>query len=153
MKVKMMSVESMLMLVLLAAAIYFAWLNRAAFMGKTSKYARGIQGADLGYEGGEEDADVSSKGVGLASSLLPKDVAAQEDFGEFAPDEILKGQKYLNPRAMIGYPETIGGSLRNSNQQVRSEPPNPRKAVSIFNTSTIVGDQMRPAFEIGQGSI
>jgi hypothetical protein len=94
----------------------------------------------------------AANGMGVASSLLPRDVAAQEDFGEFAPDDILKGQNYLNPRALIGYPETVGGALRNANQQIRSEPPNPREAVTIFNTSTIVPDQMRPAFELGQGT-
>ena len=90
-------------------------------------------------------------GTGLASALLPKEVATQEDFGKFAPDDILKGQNYLNPRDQVGFPETIGGALRNANQQVRSEPPNPRGPVSIFNTSTIEPDQMRPPFEIGGG--
>jgi len=31
-------------------------------------------------------------GTGLASSLLPKEVASQEDFGEFAPEDVLAGQ-------------------------------------------------------------
>ena len=91
-------------------------------------------------------------GTGLASALLPKEVATQEDFGQFAPSEILKGQNFLDPRNQIGFPETIGGALRNANQQVRSEPANPRNPVSIFNTSTIPPDQMRPSFEIGQGA-
>ena len=90
-------------------------------------------------------------GTGLASALLPKEVATQEDFGQFAPDDILKGQNFLNPRDQIGFPETIGGALRNANQQVRSEPANPRTAVTIFNNSTIEPDQMRPPFEIGSG--
>ena len=92
-------------------------------------------------------------GTGLASALLPKEVATQENFGDFAPDEILKGQNFLDPRNQIGFPETIGGALRNGNQQVRSEPANPRQAVSIFNLSTIAPDQMRPPFEIGQGAM
>ena len=90
-------------------------------------------------------------GTGMASALLPKEVATQEDFGKFAPDDILKGQNFLNPRDQIGFPETIGGALRNANQQVRSEPQNPRNAVTIFNNSTIEPDQMRPPFEIGSG--
>ena len=90
-------------------------------------------------------------GTGLASALLPKEVATQEDFGQFAPDDILKGQNFLNPRDQIGFPETIGGALRNANQQVRSEPQNPRTLVTIFNNSTIEPDQMRPPFEIGSG--
>ena len=44
--------------------------------------------------------------------------------------------------------ETIGGVLRNANRQERSEPANPREAVSIFNLSTIPPDTMRPKFEI-----
>ena len=90
-------------------------------------------------------------GTGLASALLPKEVATQEDFGEFAPDDILKGQNFLDVRDQIGFPETIGGALRNANQQIRSEPPNPRNPVTIFNNSTIEPDQMRPPFEIGSG--
>lgn len=95
--------------------------------------------------------DLKIGGTGLASALLPKEVATQEDFGQFAPDDILKGQNFLNPRDQIGFPETIGGALRNANQQVRSEPQNPRTPVTIFNNSTIEPDQMRPPFEIGSG--
>ena len=77
-------------------------------------------------------------GSGLSSALLPKETATQEDFGEFA--------------FIYGYWDRhFGGALRNANQQIRSEPPNPRGAVSIFNTSTIEPDQMRPPFEIGAG--
>jgi hypothetical protein len=74
---------------------------------------------------------------------------SQEDFGSFSAESILSGQNFLDPRAQIGYPETVGGTLRNANLQLRSEPVNPRDPVSIFNLSTIVPDTMRPAFEIG----
>jgi hypothetical protein len=80
--------------------------------------------------------------------LIPKEVVTTEDFGQFSPDAILSGQNYLDPRAQIGFPETIGGNLRNANRDFRSEPPNPREAVSIFNLSTIPPDTMRPKFEI-----
>ena len=90
-------------------------------------------------------------GTGLASALLPKEVATQEDFGQFSPDDILGGQNFLEPRNLIGFPETIGGALRNANQQVRSEPQNPRNPVTIFNVSTIGPDTMRAPFEIGGG--
>ena len=88
------------------------------------------------------DVDVSS------ASLIPREVVQTEDFGQFSPDKILSGQNYLDPRSQIGYPETIGGVLRNANQQIRSEPINPRTPVSIFNLSTIPPDTMRPKFEI-----
>lgn len=81
------------------------------------------------------------KGVGLASSLLPREVASTEDFGEFAPEDILAGQNFLEPRQQIGFPETVGGALRNANQQVRAEPPNSKEPF-VWNNSTIVPDGM-----------
>lgn len=85
-----------------------------------------------------------------ATSLLPREIPSAEDFGTFSPDVIINGQNYLDPRAQIGYPETLGGVIRNANYDVRSEPPNPRVPVSIFNNSTITPDLMRPQFEIGR---
>jgi hypothetical protein len=81
------------------------------------------------------------RGVGLASSLLPREVASAEDFGEFAPEDILAGQNFLEPRSQIGFPETIGGALRNANQQIRADPPNPKDPF-VWNNSTIVPDGM-----------
>ena len=83
-----------------------------------------------------------NSGVGLASSLLPREMASQEDFGQFAPDDILKGQNFLSPRQQVGWPETIGGTLRNANQQIRADPPNDKKAYA-WNNSTIVPDLMQ----------
>lgn len=106
-----------------------------------SAYQRDVSGASVpaatAFEG-----DVSS------ASLIPREVVQTEDFGQFSPDKILSGQNYLDPRSQIGYPETVGGVLRNANQQFRSEPINPRTPVSIFNLSTIPPDTMRPKFEI-----
>ena len=81
-------------------------------------------------------------GTGLASSLIPRDIAAQDNFGQFAPDDILKGQNFLDPRSQIGWPETVGGTLRNANQQERAEPPNPKQSYT-WNNSTIVPDLMQ----------
>lgn len=81
-------------------------------------------------------------GTGLASSLLPREVASQEDFGQFAPEDVLAGQNFLEPRNQIGFPESVGGALRNANQQLRAEPPNP-KAPFTWNNSTIVPDMMQ----------
>ena len=82
------------------------------------------------------------KGTGLASSLLPREVASEEDFGQFAPEDILKGQNFLDPRTQVGLPETIGGALRNANQQIRADPPN-SKDPFVWNNSTIVPDLMQ----------
>jgi hypothetical protein len=81
-------------------------------------------------------------GTGLASSLLPREVASQDDFGEFAPEDILKGQNFLEPRQQVGMPETVGGALRNANQQIRAEPP-VSKDVYVWNNSTITPDVMQ----------
>ena len=81
-------------------------------------------------------------GTGLASSLLPREVASKEDFGQFAPEDVLAGQNFLEPRNQIGFPETTGGALRNANQQIRAEPPNP-KSPFTWNNSTIVPDLMQ----------
>lgn len=81
-------------------------------------------------------------GTGLASSLLPHEVKGQEDYGKFSPDQILEGQNFLDPRNQIGYPETAGGALRNANQQIRAETPNP-KSPYTWNNSTIVPDLMQ----------
>ena len=80
-------------------------------------------------------------GTGLASSLLPREVASQDDFGEFAPEDILKGQNFLEPRQQVGMPETVGGALRNANQQIRAEPPVSKEAY-VWNNSTITPDLM-----------
>lgn len=93
--------------------------------------------------------DGSAGGSSVSSaSLIPREVVATEDFGQFSPDKILGNQNYLDPRSQIGYPETLGGVLRNANRDFRSEPLNPRTPVSIFNLSTIPPDVMRPKFEI-----
>ena len=81
-------------------------------------------------------------GTGLASSLLPREVASQEEFGEFAPEDVLAGQNFLEPRSQIGIPETTGGALRNANQSIRAEPPNPKEAF-MWNNSTISTDTMQ----------
>jgi hypothetical protein len=80
-------------------------------------------------------------GTGLASSLLPREVA-QGEFGEFSPEDILKGQNFLEPRKQIGFPETVGGALRNANQQIRSDPATPKQQF-VWNNSTIIADTMQ----------
>ena len=82
-------------------------------------------------------------GTGLASSLLPREVASKADFGEFKPDDVLKGQKnFLEPRSQVGFPESVGGVLRNANQQIRADPPVAKKAY-VWSNSTISADTMQ----------
>jgi hypothetical protein len=127
-------------------------LLAALFLPSTSYFAE-PSGADLDRPGATYNAaapgsaNATSYDVS-AAGLIPREVSTMEDFGKFSPDAILKGQNYLDPRSQIGYPETIGGVLRNANRDFRSEPINPRTPVSIFNLSTIPPDTMRPHFEI-----
>ena len=91
---------------------------------------------------GQEPNCALGSGIGLASSLLPREVAKVENFGDFAPDDILRGQNFLDTRNQIGFPETLGGNIRNGNQQIRADPPNPKHPY-IWNNSTIVPDLMQ----------
>jgi hypothetical protein len=62
----------------------------------------------------------------------------------------LKGQTaLLSPGYHYGI-NTVGQTLRNANLDVRSDPPNPRKAVGPFLNSTIEPDLMRRTLEIGE---
>jgi len=111
-----------------------------ATMGSTS-FDDTIVASELA-QADEPSIAMSQAGVGLASALLPREMASQEDFGEFAPDDILKGQNFLDPRNHIGMPETVGGTLRNANLQLRADPPNQKQPYQ-WNNSTIVPDLMR----------
>lgn len=81
------------------------------------------------------------------SELLPKDNnsvwAEQNPMGPGS----LKGKNFLSAGALIGV-NTVGQSMRNANLQIRSEPPNPQVAVSIFNQSTITPDVSHRSLEI-----
>jgi len=118
--------------------------------GKTSTYSvkeksfAPVASAAPGPEPTAADSCEMKAGTGLASSLLPREVASQEEFGEFAPEDILAGQSFLEPRSQIGIPETTGGALRNANQSIRAEPPNPKDAFT-WNNSTIAPDTMQRA--------
>lgn len=110
-------------------------------------HARPASGRAAGEVPQGEGPFLAGGGVSSAG-LIPREVVQTEDFGQFSPEAILSGQNYMDPRSQIGYPETLGGVLRNANLQFRSEPINPRAPVSIFNLSTIPPDTMRPKFEI-----
>lgn len=79
--------------------------------------------------------------------LLPKDQnsvwSQQNPMGTGS----LKGKNFLSAGALIGI-NTVGQSMRNANYQLRSEPPNPQVAVSVFNQSTIEPDMARRSLEI-----
>lgn len=123
----------------------------AGSAGEGNAVGAGTMATQGSYSVGENDVMTDYKNIDSvsAASLIPREVVQTEDYGQFSPEKILSNQNYLDPRSQIGYPETIGGVLRNANRDFRSEPINPRTPVSIFNLSTIPPDNMRPQFEIG----
>ena len=136
-------------LVVIAIVLVLLWLvfsNSKPSQYNRSKYtlqSSDAAPADLSGTGIDVSNSCAMKsGVGLSSSLLPREVATSDDFGQFAPDDILQGQNFLDPRSQVGWPETIGGTLRNANQSERAEPPNPKSAYT-WNNSTIVPDLMQ----------
>lgn len=141
--------QNILMLVAVAVLIFllFNMNSKSAYTISEREYTSLSNGPSAGPSTGPSAIGPSmcggmNNGTGLASSLLPREVASAEDFGQFAPEDILKGQNFLEPRQQIGFPETIGGALRNSNQQIRKDPPNPKDPY-VWNNSTIVPDLMQ----------
>ena len=141
-----------LLILVVGGSVMSAYGMRSYMEGDAAVVVRGAdisrnpyQYADVDYGNMPPPMNVGCQmksGVGLASSLLPQEPAAQETFGEFAPDPILEGQQFLDPRNQIGIPETMGGALRNANQSIRAEPPNPKRPYT-WNNSTIVPDMMQ----------
>jgi hypothetical protein len=85
------------------------------------------------------------------SELLPKDTNSQWAIlnptgkGELANVNLLRAGYHIGI-------DSIGASLRNANQQIRSDPPNPQLYTGPWNLSTIEPDFMRPPLEIGAGA-
>lgn len=84
----------------------------------------------------------------VASDLLPKD-AANEKWARVNPagQGDVDDKNFLTAGHHAGL-NTVAGTLRNANLQLRSEPPNPRARVSVWNQSTIEPDLNRRPFEI-----
>lgn len=78
--------------------------------------------------------------------LLPQ--AADNTFSVLQPVNDLQGVNLLQAGHHIGI-DSVGSSLRNSNLQVRSEPPNPQTNVGPWMNTTIEPDLQRKPLEIG----
>lgn len=91
------------------------------------------------------------------NSLKPDDLLPQDkkndinDFDKSNPvsEGILKGVNFLEAGYQVGV-NTVGQSLRNSNQQLRSEPANPQVNVSPWQNTTIGPDLGRRPLESGE---
>jgi hypothetical protein len=132
--------QNIIMLVAVAALIFLLCnLNSKSSYTITEREYAPFAGPSVGPAAGPSAG--MNAGTGLASSLLPREIASEEDFGQFAPEDVLAGQNFLDPRQQIGFPETVGGALRNANQQIRADPPNAKEPY-VWNNSTIVPDLM-----------
>jgi hypothetical protein len=136
--------QNLMMLAAVAVLVYllFTMNNKSQYSIQEREYSVIAPAAGPAGAPAAASSCGMQNGVGLASSLLPREVASAEDFGEFAPEDILAGQNFLEPRQQIGFPETVGGALRNANQQIRADPPNPKEPF-VWNNSTIVPDMMQ----------
>jgi hypothetical protein len=86
------------------------------------------------------------------ADLLPTDEnKAIQEFNIAKPvgEGILQGVNMLDSSYHVGV-NTVGQSLRNSNQQLRSEPPNPQVNVSPWMNTTIGPDLPRRPLEVGE---
>lgn len=94
--------------------------------------------------------NMSTSGVGnfaVASSLLPAPNKGElEGFLDCDLTNSLANQVFLSPGQQLGT-NTVSSSLRNSNQGLRSEPPNPVFTVSPWMNSTINPDLTRKQLE------
>jgi len=88
-----------------------------------------------------------------AEDLLPKeDSEAIKEFNIAKPagEGILQGVNMLDAGFHVGV-NSVGQSLKNANQQLRAEPPNPQVQVSPWMMSSIGPDLMRRPLEDGEG--
>jgi len=109
--------------------------------------SEGFENGPADFQGAQAPAGCYPRDQLSAGELLPKDgssVWAQQN--PLGPGS-LKGKNFLSAGALIGI-NTVGQSMKNANLQLRSEPPNPQVAVSIFNNSTIEPDFNRRPLEI-----
>lgn len=86
------------------------------------------------------------------STLLPSDNNSQWASLNPSGDGQLAGVNLLNAGSLIGI-NTQGSSMRNSNLQVRSEPPIQKQNIGPWMNSTIEEDKFRRPLEIGSGSL
>lgn len=94
----------------------------------------------------EKPANCYPKNQLAPQELLPGDPNSKwAQVNPMAAGDI-SGKNFLNAGSLIGV-NTVGQSLRNANQQLRSEPPNPQNQVSIWMQSTIEPDLQRRPLE------
>jgi hypothetical protein len=85
------------------------------------------------------------------SALLPNDSNSQWASLNPQGGGMLKGVNLLQAGSLIGI-NTVGSTMRNANLQLRSEIPNPQKAIGPWMISTIEPDLRQNTLEIGSSA-
>ena len=101
---------------------------------------------------GGVNANCMKQQINNPMDLLPKDNSMDNNWS--AVNQRGAGELSNINLLSAGYHagiDTVGGTLRNANLQVRSEPPNPKTQVSPWSNSTIEPDLMRIPLELGCG--
>lgn len=123
--------------------------KKETFMGANGdkKTVEGFQNpASTPFPEAAQPANCYPKNQLAPQELLPADPNSK--WAEVNPTGAgdISGKNFLSAGALIGV-NTVGQSLRNANQQLRSEPANPQSQVSIWNQSTIEPDLQRRPLE------
>ena len=153
---KFFTMEKVIMLVALAILAYMLFAygnNKGLVMDSMSNYA--VMG-DVAVEKPEEAPKVEENKNELAKvanpdDLLPSDANAQ--WSNLNPSSVDKAKGVMAPDLLqaghhIGL-DTVGQSLRNANQQLRSDPVIQKQDIGPWNQSTIESDTMRKPLEVG----
>jgi hypothetical protein len=154
---KFFTMEKVIMFVALAILAYMLFAygnNKDLVMDSMSNYAA------MGDVAVEENEVVAPKPVETNNAvskvanpddLLPSDANAQ--WSSLNPSSVDKSKGVMAPDLLqaghhIGL-DSVGQSLRNSNQQLRNDPVIQKQDIGPWNQSTIEGDSMRKSLEVG----
>uniref|UniRef100_A0A6C0AX54 Minor capsid protein P11 C-terminal conserved region domain-containing protein n=1 Tax=viral metagenome TaxID=1070528 RepID=A0A6C0AX54_9ZZZZ len=124
-------------------------INAAGPAGSNEDYAT-VTGLNSGNNGGlpATDTNTARQNINNPEELLPQDSSSNwaklnpSGSGDVGDVNMLKAGHHVGIN-------TVGNSLRNANQTLRSDPPIPVQNVGPFLNSTIGPDKWRVPFEIG----
>ncbi len=114
--------------------------------------SKGVEGfanlspADMPFPDADKPVNCYPKRQLAPQELLPNDANSKWAAANPMGQGDISGKNFLSAGHLIGV-NTVGQSLRNANQQLRSEPPCPQGQVSIWNQSTIEPDLQRKPLE------
>lgn len=151
---KFFTMEKVIMLVALAILAYMLFAygnNKDLVMDSMSNYA--VMGDVAPQEAADKPEEKKNNLAKVANpdDLLPSDANAQ--WSNLNPSSVDKSKGVMAPDLLqaghhIGL-DTVGQSLRNANQQLRSDPVIQKQDIGPWNQSTIEGDKMRKPLEVG----